>query len=45
MIFYCDACHQTYELNRTGVSCIYCGACACRSCEPPAEEKEPIQEG
>lgn len=33
MIFYCDACHQVYELNRTDVSCIYCGACCCHPFE------------
>ena len=39
MIFYCDACRQTYELNRTDISCIYCGACACRPYELVTEEE------
>lgn len=40
MIFYCDVCRQVYEINRTDVSCIYCGACACHPYEPPAETTE-----
>ena len=37
MIYFCDACQKTYELNRTDVFCIYCGSCSCRPYE--AEEK------
>lgn len=40
MIYYCDACQQTYELNRSDVCCIYCGSCTCHPYEPPAEEKD-----
>ena len=43
MTFYCTACGREYELNRTDLSCIYCGCGTCRPYE--ANEKEEPAEG
>ena len=40
MIYFCDACQQTYELNRSDLRCIYCGSCSCHPCELPVDERE-----
>ena len=40
MIYYCDACRQTYELNRNDVRCIYCGLFTCRPYELVDNENE-----
>ena len=39
MIYYCDVCQREYELNRTDLFCIYCGAC-CRLRESEPEQAE-----
>ena len=40
MIYYCDICRQTYELNRNDVCCIYCGSYTCHPCESTDNENE-----
>ena len=39
MIYRCDACQRVYEVNRTLVECMYCGACRCRPHQPQEEEE------
>lgn len=43
MIFQCDACQRIYEVNLTGVTCMFCGA---HRCHPymPQHEQEPAPE-
>jgi len=41
MIYECNACKRVYEINRTDVTCIYCGASSCHPYE--AKEKEETQ--
>ncbi len=40
MVFQCDACKRTYELDRMDVQCVYCGAHRCHPVEKPKEEEK-----
>ena len=40
MIYQCDACQRIYEINRTDVLCMYCGACRCHPYIPREEKEE-----
>ncbi len=40
MIFFCETCQQTYELNRSDIRCIYCGAYTCPASEMPNHSDE-----
>jgi len=40
MIYQCDACNRVYEVNRTDVICMYCGACGCHPYEPEQDEEK-----
>ena len=39
MVYFCDACRRVYDVNLTGITCIYCGAHRRHPYEPQQEEE------